>query len=162
MKMIKLIQADKQDAGLLHRLQVEAFMSLYEKYHDDDTSPANESEERVAGRIEDANGEYYIIYETETPIGGIRVVHSQEPGYENVSWISPIFIIPAYQNRGIAQDVLQKIFASYPQTAVWKLSTIKQEKGNCHLYERCGFVKVGTERIVNERMTLIDYERQES
>ena len=31
----------------MHRLQVEAFMPLYEKYQDDDTSPAKESLKRV-------------------------------------------------------------------------------------------------------------------
>lgn len=34
-----------------------------------------------------------------------------------------------------------------------------QAKGNCHLYEKCGFVRVGEEHIVNEFMTLIDYEK---
>lgn len=34
-----------------------------------------------------------------------------------------------------------------------------QEKGNCHLYEKCGFVREGGEKAVNERMTLIGYEK---
>ena len=35
---LKLVTED--EAECLHRLQVEAFMPLYEKYQDDDTSPA--------------------------------------------------------------------------------------------------------------------------
>ena len=38
---LKLVTED--EAECLHRLQVEAFMPLYEKYQDDDTSPAKES-----------------------------------------------------------------------------------------------------------------------
>ena len=39
----------------------------------------------------------------------------------------------------------------------WRLDTIKQETGNCHLYEKCGFVRVGEEHVVSDRMTLVDY-----
>lgn len=34
--------ATVEDAQLLHKLQVEAFLPLYEKYHDDDMNPAKE------------------------------------------------------------------------------------------------------------------------
>ena len=47
----------------------------------------------------------------------------------------------------------------YPDAVTWRLDTIKQEKGNCHLYEKCGFIRTGGERIVNENMTLVDYEK---
>ena len=36
-------------------------------------------------------------------------------------------------------------------------NTIKQETGNCHLYEKYGFVRVGEDIVVNEKMTLVDY-----
>lgn len=44
--LIKLELVTENEAECLHRLQVEAFMPLYEKYQDDDTSPAKESLER--------------------------------------------------------------------------------------------------------------------
>ena len=46
----------------------------------------------------------------------------------------------------------------HPEVKTWKLDTILQEKGNCHLYEKCGFVRVGEEKPINDKMTLIDYE----
>ena len=46
----------------------------------------------------------------------------------------------------------------YPEVKTWKLDTILQEPGNCHLYEKCGFVRVGGEQQVNDKMTLIMYE----
>ena len=51
-----------------------------------------------------------------------------------------------------------KAFAMYPEVECWKLDTIKQEAGNVHLYKKCGFVQVGEEHPVNEKMTLIDFE----
>lgn len=76
------------------------------------------------------------------------------PLYENVNWISPIFIIPKFQNKGIASAVIEQLFDIYPNTIEWRLDTIKQETGNCHLYEKCGFVRVGGDIVVNEKMKL--------
>ncbi|MCH5255171.1 MAG: GNAT family N-acetyltransferase [Lachnospiraceae bacterium] len=157
---IELVQADVKDAKLLHRLQVEAFTPLYEKYHDDATSPAKEPLERIIQKVTEANSEFYIICMEGETVGGIRIRHYQgETVFDDVSWISPVFVIPNFQNMGIAQKAIQKVFDLYPKTTVWKLSTIEQETANCHLYEKLGFVRVGNGHAVNEQMTLIDYER---
>lgn len=157
---IELVPANEKDAKLLHRLQVEAFTPLYEKYHDDATSPAKEPLERIIQKVTEVNSEFYIICMEGETVGGIRIRHYQgETVFEDVSWISPVFVIPNFQNRGIAQEAIQKVFALYPETVVWRLSTIEQETANCHLYEKLGFVRIGTGHAVNEQMTLIDYER---
>ena len=157
---MELKLATAEDAQLLHKLQVEAFMPLYEKYHDDDMSPAKESLERVREKIAEENSEFYLIYFEKQVVGGIRIRHHHKGvKVEHVSWISPLFIIPAFQNRGIAKVVIEKVFELYPETLIWRLDTIKEEKGNCHLYEKCGFIRVGEEHVINEQMTLVDYEK---
>ncbi len=157
---IELKLARPEDAQLLHKLQVEAFLPLYEKYHDDDMSPAKESLVRVREKIEEQNSEIYLIYFEKQAVGGIRIRHHHKGvKVEHVSWISPLFIIPEFQNKGIAKVVIEKVLELYPKTFKWKLDTIKEEKGNCHLYEKCGFVKVGKEHVINEKMTLVDYEK---
>lgn len=156
--LIELKLATEEEAECLRKLQVEAFMPLYEKYQDDDTSPAKESLEKVTGKIVEENSDFYFIVFHGEKVGGVRV--RWQPGrkvYENVNWISPIFIIPEWQNKGIASRVIKKLFSIYPNTIEWRLSTIKQEAGNCHLYEKCGFARVGVDIVVNEKTTLIDY-----
>lgn len=59
--LIKLKLVTEDEAECLHRLQVEAFMPLYEKYQDDDTSPAKESLKRVTEKIIDTNSDYYFV-----------------------------------------------------------------------------------------------------
>ena len=148
----------EDEAECLHRLQVEAFMPLYEKYQDDDTSPAKESLERVIEKIIDTNSDYYFVVFHGEKVGGVRVRwHQGKKVYENVNWISPIFIIPKFQNNGIASTVIEQVFDIYPDTIEWRLDTIKQETGNCHLYEKHGFVRVSEDIVVNEKMTLVDY-----
>lgn len=133
-------------------------MTLYEKYQDDDTSPAKESLERVTEKIIDTNSDYYFVVFHGEKVGGVRVRwHQGKKVHENVNWISPIFIIPKFQNKGIASTVIEQLFGIYPNTIEWRLDTIKQETGNCHLYEKCGFVRVGEDIVVNEKMTLVGY-----
>lgn len=53
--------------------------------------------------------------------------------------------------------MIEQLFDIYPDTIEWRLDTIKQETGNCHLYEKCSFVRSGEGIVVNEKMTLVDY-----
>lgn len=156
--LIELKLVTEGEAESLHRLQVEAFMPLYEKYQDDDTSPVKESLKRVTEKIIEENSDFYFIVFRGEKVGGVRVRwHQGKKVYENVNWISPIFIIPKFQNKGIASTVIEQLFDIYPDTIEWRLDTINQERGNCHLYEKCGFVRVGEDIVVNEKMTLVDY-----
>lgn len=156
--LIELKLATEGEAEYLHRLQVEAFMPLYEKYKDDDISPARESLERVTEKIVEENSDFYFIVFRGEKVGGVRVRWNQgKTVYENVNWISPIFIIPEFQNKGIASKVIEQLSAIYPDTIEWRLDTIKQETGNCHLYEKCGFIRAGEDTIVNKKMILVDY-----
>lgn len=156
--LIELKPVTEGEAECLHRLQTEAFMPLYEKYHDDDTSPAKESLERVTEKIVEENSDFYFIVFHGEKVGGVRVRWYQgKKVYKNVNWISPVFIIPKFQNKGIASRVIEQLFGIYPNTKEWRLDTIKQETGNCHLYEKCGFVRVGEDIAVNEKMTLVNY-----
>lgn len=140
----------------LLKMQVECFMPLYEKYHDE-ISPAIESIDRIRKRAAVPNRKYFFILKDGERVGVINVGHN-DPNEHEISFISPIFVLPKYQNQGLAYAAIQKAFSMYPNVKTWKLDTIKQEKGNCHLYEKCGFKRVGDEQVVNDKMTLVFYE----
>ena len=58
-KDVTLILATEEDAQLLHKLKYEAFLPLYEKYHDDETSPAlawRGTQNMARGREEEKEG----------------------------------------------------------------------------------------------------------
>lgn len=161
---IKLIPATERDAGLIHSMQCEAFLPLYEKYHDDDTSPVKESIQNVIRKIQkgERKSDYYLIRYQNQTVGAVRATEERNKrnGREkDILWISPIFILPEYQNRGIGYTVIQKLFQLYDHVITWRLYTILQEAGNCHFYEKCGFVKTGKEKKVNDAMTLAGYEK---
>lgn len=145
----------EDELELLRDMQIKSFMPLYEKYHDD-VSPALESVDRIRARAARPNRKYYFIFMDSARVGVINIGHN-DPDEKKCAYISPIFILPEYQNQGIGYAAIQKAFDTLPDVTVWKLETILQEAGNCHLYEKCGFVRCGEERVVNDAMTLIDY-----
>jgi len=159
MNRVKLEEVRTNEIQQLYDMQVESFMPLYEKYHDD-MSPAIEPIERVKVRAAQEDRKYYFIVKDGARVGAINVGKRLSDPEEDCLYISPLFILPKYQNQGVGYVAIQKAFILYPDVKVWKLDTILQEQGNCHLYEKCGFVRVGEEHIINDKMTLVDYERR--
>lgn len=153
---MRLEEVREDELAQVHQMQVESFMPLYEKYHDAG-SPAIEPIERIQRRAAVPNRKYYFILKDGARVGVINVGHN-DPNEKEVSFISPLFVLPRYQNQGIGYVAIQKAFEMYPEVKTWKLETILQEPANCHLYEKCGFVRVGEEKVVNDAMTLVDYE----
>ena len=157
-RMVKIDPMKPQEMEILHEMQVRSFMPLYEKYHDEG-SPAIEPLERVKARSEAENRKYYFITWQGARVGAVNIAKRPTDEEENIFWISPIFVTPEYQGKGIAQAAIYKIFKMFPEAKEWHLDTILQEPGNCHLYEKCGFVRTGEEKPVNDLMTLVDYIR---
>ena len=105
--VIELELITSGEAECLHKMQVEAFIALYEKYRDDITSPAKESLEKITQKIVEDNSDFYFILFNGKRVGGARVKWHNG---RNVKWISPIFVIPQFQNKGIASAVIEQLF----------------------------------------------------
>ena len=160
MKDIMLILAKTGDENLIHSMKYFSFLPLYNRYKDDETSPVKESIGKVIAQLKSDNTDYYIIKVDSKPVGAIRIVYDGVENDRQIYRISPLFILPEYQNKGIGYSVIKMIFDMYERADIWRLSTIKQEKGNCHLYEKCGFELVGNEMLINDKMTIVYYEKR--
>lgn len=155
---VELVQAERTDAERIHQMKYEAFWPLYERYRDDATSPAMEPIDKVVRQLSSPDTDYYLIQCDGEVVGAVRVANDGTVDGRRSHRISPLFILPEFQNRGIGCAALRALFARYPRSDVWRLSTIAQERGNCHLYEKCGFVRVDGETAVNARMTIVYYQ----
>jgi GNAT superfamily N-acetyltransferase len=149
---ISLEKASVSDAEMIFDIQVKAFLPLLEKYKDFDTNPANESLERVIHRITNPQGGFYKIVHDQILVGAICVFWKD--GAEQF-WISPMFIHPQHQGKGIAQKTIALIKEAFPQATTWELATILEEERNCYLYEKMGFVKTGVQKKLNDMATLV-------
>lgn len=143
------------DAALLYELQRRTFLPLLEKYRDEQVNPAAESYEMFCAKLARTGTDPYVILRSGLPVGGVRILH-RAGGMHKVSALG---IAPDCQNAGAAQTALRLIEALHPDARGWMLDTIAEEKGNCHLYEKLGYVRVGAPRRINERLTLVDYQK---
>ena len=101
---------------------------------------------------------YYFIIANGIAAGAIRVVDKHE--YSVTKRISPVFVMPEYRNRGLAQKAI-KLAEEKHGCSNWELETILEEKENCYLYEKMGYKKTDKIKIINKKLTLICYEKTE-
>ena len=155
---MRLIRATAADAERICQMQRAAFSQLLEKYMDFETSPGNESVERVRQKLLQAHTYYYIIEVNNESIGGIRVV---DPKDHTAKRISPLFILPEFRQKGYAQAAIRAVEQLHGEDH-WSLSTILQERGNCRLYEKMGYRQTGQRQKLKDNMTIVFYEKEQS
>ena len=153
---IDLIRASLKDTKEIWEMQVKSFKNFLDKYQDFETNPANEPISNVEMRLKQNFTFFYFIFVDNKKVGAIRVVDYKEKSRNKK--ISPIFVLPEYRNKGIAQSAI-KICEEIRGNTNWELSTILQEKGNCYLYEKLGYHLTGKTQVINDKLTLIFYEK---
>lgn len=153
---VTLFRANIDDAKEIHAMQVEVFKELLEKYQDFGISPGNENIEKVEARLKQDFSFYYFICIGQQKVGAVRIVDKKEAGKNKR--ISPIFILPEFQGKGIAQKAI-RLCEELHGNGNWELDTILQEPKNCHLYEKMGYRQTGKTEVVNEKLTLTFYEK---
>ena len=153
---IDLIRASLKNTKEIWEMQVKSFKNFLDKYQDFETNPANEPISNVEMRLKQNFTFFYFIFVDNKKVGAIRVVDYKEKSRNKK--ISPIFVLPEYRNKGIAQSAI-KICEEIHGNTNWELSTILQEKGNCYLYEKLGYHLTGKIQVINDKLTLIFYEK---
>lgn len=156
---VTLSRANMDDVEELHAMQVRAFKELLEKYQDFDTNPGNESVGKVGARLQQDFTFFYFICIGQQKVGAVRVVDQKENGKNKR--ISPIFILPEFQGKGIAQEAIRLCEETHGSEN-WELDTILEESRNCYLYEKMGYRRTGRTKVINERLTLVFYEKKEA
>ncbi|MEK3903957.1 GNAT family N-acetyltransferase [Paenibacillus sp. FSL R7-0179] len=152
---VTLSKATLEDAADIHAMQLQAFLPLLEKYKDHETSPANETLERIVERMNQDFIDYYIIYNAGIAAGSVRVKKKDKHEY----WLGQICVLPQYQGLGIAQQAFALIEEVYADAQSWGLATIMQEERNCYLYEKLGYKRTPETQVINDKLTLCFYEK---
>lgn len=137
-------------------MQVVSFSSLLEKYQDYDLNPAAEKLSVVQNRMLNTLSIYYFIVMDKKRVGALRVVNLEEQGRCRVS---PIFVLPEFRCRGVAQRAFKELELLHPPKNGWVLQTIAEESGNCHLYIKLGYLRTGKPREIKANMNLVTYEK---
>lgn len=152
---VELLRATQDDAQMLIEMQKKSFKPLYEKYRDDQTNPYTETVNHILDRMSQPTTIYFKIAVDGEIVGAVRIRELENKRCK----LAPIYILPRFQGRGIAQKVFQLIESKFSTAKIWELDTILQESGNCYLYEKMGYKKTGKEEVINDKMTIVYYEK---
>ena len=147
----------ENDLNTVFEIQQAAFRPLYEKYHDDGSNPYMESKEMILRKYTRAGTTGYLFLLDGKAVGAVRI---NIDDVNKTGRVSALCVLPQYQGRGIAQRALLEIERLHPDVKRWVLDTILEEAGNCHLYEKAGYRKTGKTERINEKMTLVYYEKR--
>lgn len=153
---MEIVEFKESDIDIVFEIQQAAYKPLYEKYHDDNTNPYMESKEIVLQKYMRTGTKGYLFIENGEIVGVVRISLFPESKSGRVSALG---VHPQYQGQGIAQQALLKIEEMHSEVERWFLDTILQETGNCHLYEKIGYKRTEKIEKVNDKMTLIFYEK---
>lgn len=151
---IILRKAERTDCPQIHEIQAKSFQPLLDKYQDFDTNPAAESLERIYERFDQEYTTYYLLCQEETVIGIMRICD-----WGKTCRLSPICILPEFQGKGYAQQVISLVEGMYPNACKWELDTILQEEKLCYLYEKLGYRRTGEYHKIKDGMDLVFYSK---
>jgi predicted acetyltransferase len=154
---ITLSRVTISDAQSFLDLQVKSFAAALEKYQDYETSPANETVERIIEKIQQPHSHLYFIICDGVAVGGIRIIWTPE---DLSCRVSPIFILPQHQGKGMGHMVMKAVEKLYPEAKLWMHSTILEEAGLCKFYEELGHTRVWTSAAQSGKLTLAYYEKK--
>ena len=152
---ITLVKVTREDLETVWRMQLAAFSELLDRYQDYDISPGAEPIDNIIARFKMPGSFYYFIMAEGQKVGVIRVVDKKDGSRKR---ISPLWIMAEYRGKGYAQQAITAVEELYGKDN-WSLDTILQEKGNCHLYEKMGYHRVGDIEQINDRMDIVFYEK---
>ena len=152
---LQLRLAVEMDAERIRAMQQVAFAQLLETYQDHDMSPATESLEKIKWKITHPGSYYYFIQAGEEILGGIRIVDRKDGSRKR---ISPLYILPEHRGKGYAQAAMLEAERIHGADH-WQLDTILQETGSCYLYKKMGYRQTGRQTVIQENMTIVDYEK---
>ena len=109
--------------------------------------------EKIVQKLKRPDSYFYLIKFENDFVGGVRVVIRN--GYKR---ISPLFVLPRYRNKGIAQETISELEKIYGKDN-WELETFLNEKINEHLYKKMGYHLDGNTMIINDKLALVFYRK---
>lgn len=133
-------------------IQKEVFTEDYAIYEDHDSTPVNETTEKLIENIK--RFFHYTIWLDNYIIGAIDI----RPLDDKRLRLSKLFLRTEYQNKGLGSKIIQLMESEFPLIRDWSLYTPYLNKRNHHFYEKLGYIKI-SEVQVTEKLLLFKYEK---
>ncbi len=149
MESIEFRRASLADVPALITVQNAAFAEDFARYGE--CPSYGEDPALMAGMIADAF--VYLIVAGEEVVGDFILRHRPDGSW----YVRTVSVVPAWQGRGIGSAAMRFMEREFG-AGVWRLCTPQGTARNRRFYENLGYRQVG-EHVVNDQLTLIDFEK---
>ena len=151
---VNLQKANISDASMLLEMQKTCFAEHLKRYEDFETSPAMATVERIIYMTE--NDYLYKIFYENACVGAVNIRKLETPeSYK----LHMIYILPEHQNKGIGQKSIKQAENLFPNARFWFLETLEDMPLNRHVYENMGYHFNGQTEKINDKLTIVFYEK---
>ncbi|WP_064091264.1 GNAT family N-acetyltransferase [Rossellomorea aquimaris] len=149
---LSIKRTESHDINTLISIQKEVFAEDYAIYEDHDSTPVNDTPEKLMENME--RYIHFTIWMGKQVIGGIDI----RPLDEKRMRLSKLFLSTEYQNKGLGSKIIKRIESEFPSIKDWSLYTPYLNKRNQHFYEKRGYVKIDQVQVT-EKLLLFKYEK---
>lgn len=150
-QLSKIKRADLFKAYVMH---FKGFLPTFIKYRDK-INPIFCTYPKFKKYFNHKDMSMYFLISNNVPVGQIWILQK-----ESFCKLARIFVLKKYQNKGLATQAIIQAEQIFNGQKHWCLDTIKQEHKNCRLYEKLGYTQTSNEKVINNRMTIIEYEKE--
>ncbi len=162
--MITLRITTIEDVNALTAIQQNAFLPLYEKYHDAG-NPYLRDERDILCRLNNPKFLYLTILSDEKIVGGILYrIKGSTPFVKNLRWgkyyLGRVYISPEYQNKGIATEAIlqSENFLKKPRKLYVDFPEDLDKNRKC--YTKCGYRDTGKRLEAEPGLVLACFEKR--
>ena len=161
--MIKIRLTEASEAQLLSEIQKQAFLPLYERYHDAG-NPYLRGKEDILMRLNNSKFRYFTILEDEIVVGGV-FYRTEGSGlfFETLGdgeyYLQRIYVRPDRQGKKIAQKAMLLCEKEFTDAVHIYVDFPEDLDKNRKCYESVGFRDRGERIEVEQGLTLASYEK---
>jgi len=135
----------------------QSFRPLFDRYHDEQSSPYLETPASLITKMQRPGSQVYFVMVAKVKVGMIRVIADEA---QRQGRVSPFLILPAYQHQGFALAALAQLEVQLPMITKWSVDTIEQVAGLVRLYQRAGFHLIPQQKtVIQPGMTIVYFEK---
>lgn len=161
--MVSIRNTIEQEAQVLSEIQKQAFLPLYEKYHDEG-NPCLRGVEDVANRLNSPFFRYFTIFEDEEIVGGVLYkCKGRTPFFdilkEGEYYLQRVYIKPDSQCKKIAQTAILLCEKEFPDAKSFYVDFPEDLIKNRKCYEKAGFRDTGKRLEAEPGLVLACYEK---
>ncbi len=161
--MLTIKATTQEEAVVLSEIQKQAFLPLYERYHDEG-NPCLRGVEDIANRLNSEYFRYFTIFDDGEIVGGVlyRCKGNNMIGIalgDGIYYLQRIYIKPEHQNKGIAQKAILLCEKEFPDAKMFSVDFPEDLEKNRRCYEKAGFCDTGKRVEVQPGLVLAYFEK---